>query len=127
MLKKTITILKKINWELLLASLTLMASMYIWQADGTDDDKKESYSIYFDYLKARGNCLNKNECEGLDELSIVTAERILSLTGDDIGWKNTISHIYNNKPEYFTQMECFTLSSELIEFFHNNNIPLDCR
>ncbi|WP_086774217.1 hypothetical protein [Vibrio coralliirubri] len=110
-----------------LTTLTLIASIIIWQVDSADNDKKDAYSVYFDYLKARSDCLNKDECKGLDELSIVTAERLLTLGGDDIGWKNTVIHIYNNDSKYFTDVECQTLSGDLVTFLEQSELELDCR
>ncbi|CAH7131728.1 hypothetical protein VCHA57P527_100151 [Vibrio chagasii] len=110
----------------ILTVATLVVSLLIWQSDNADNDKKDAYSVYFDYLKARSECLNKNECKGLDELSIVTAERLLTLGGNDIGWKNTVKHIYNNESTYFTVVECQTLSGELVKFLDQSNLQLNC-
>ena len=110
----------------ILTTATLAVSLVIWQLDSADNDKKDAYSVYFDYLKARSDCLNKGECKGLDELSIVTAERLLTLGGNDIGWKNTVKHIYNNESTYFTDVECQTLSGELVKFLEQSNLQLNC-
>ncbi|WP_305374299.1 hypothetical protein [Photobacterium leiognathi] len=110
----------------ILTAATLAVSLFIWQSDNADNDKKDAYSVYFDYLKARSECLNKKECKGLDELSIVTAERLLTLGGNDIGWKNTVKHIYKNESTYFTGVECQTLSGELVKFLDQSNLQLNC-
>ncbi|EJL6550058.1 hypothetical protein QXB71_003414 [Vibrio cholerae] len=112
----------------LLVSLSAAAlSGYTWWEDGKGDDTQNAYSIYSDYLKSRNKCLNEDKCAGLDDLAILTAERIFTLADDDPAWLNTITYIHANEPNHFTKMHCNTLNSDFQGFLKKQKLVYTCK
>ncbi|MGF1850536.1 hypothetical protein L4C44_01425 [Vibrio satsumensis] len=112
----------------LLASLgAALLSLYTWWEDGKGDDTQHAYGIYSDYLKSRNQCLNEQKCAGLDDLAILTAERIFTLANDDAAWLNTITYIHANDPSFFKEIHCNTLNSDFQGFLAEQSLTYTCK
>ncbi|EGR2186159.1 hypothetical protein [Vibrio parahaemolyticus] len=126
-LKATWKKIKTLDRALIVAIIAVLVPYFTWMEDSSSNDKKDAYEIYSQYLKYRNDCENKNLCSGLDDITLVSAERIHLLFSDDQGWNETIRYMYKYEPAYFTEMECRTLSLDFLNYLRKIKVPFTCK